>query len=562
MATLKGQKAPRPKTGDGSVVVSRQALEALRRAVEGLVPLPRPTDGEPSAPAKAPAAAEAEAEQVLAYEDDPDLEAVDGRGPVPAEPIAVPVPENNHPLLQTQILEEQPAPGDYEPGTPEFLYWDVAAALVRGIDFWDHLLPADTRWSADQSPLRVELDSKQGTDLNAFYARDSGLNFFHETVADVTVFSGSSPDVSCHELGHAILDALKPELFDAMSTEVAAFHESFGDMSAMLSALQLEGMRKAVLDQTGGELNANSRLSQLARQLGWAIRVKYGSDSADPDCLRNASNQLFYQSPDGLPPSAPANQLASEPHSFSRVFTGAFLDALAAMYQVGPGGDEGKLKEVTEKLGRLLVEGVRLASVGPGYYSQVAAGMIQADQSINGGRYRAALTSSFVQRGILSPSTAVALARDLQAPGPAFGVTGLRAGSQSLQFEGDTEGYKRSGKDAPALPLRPLTTRFGTTFYVHLPAEPNRFAVASAALAGGTEKTFSAEEEARSFVEDLIQLDRIAHANLSEAIPAELIAPRQASPCDRTHHLVKENGKTVLKRHHFDCGFSGCRYRR
>src|SRR5262249_32163299 len=184
----------------------------------------------------------------------------------------------------------------------------------------------------------VQLD--EDVDFNAFYARDSGLNFFHGLVdqvsPNVTVYSAESPHVVCHELGHAILDAVKPELFDAMSNEVSAFHEAFGDMSSMLCALQIPSLRQYVLDQTGGILNTNSRLSQLARQLGWAIRVEIAPDAVDDDCLRNACNSFFYQDPAGLPPSAPASQLSSEPHSFSRVFSGAFLDVLAGMYQVGP----------------------------------------------------------------------------------------------------------------------------------------------------------------------------------------------------------------------------------
>ena len=190
-------------------------------------------------------------------------------------------------------------------------------------------------------------------------------------------------------------------------------------------------MRDLVLQQTGGRLNSNSRLSQLARQLGWAIRVQVDPTAVDNDCLRNTSNNFFYQDPTGLPPSAPATQLSSEPHSFSRVFSGAFLDVLAAMFKIGPansaGSDSDNLLAVTVDAGTLLIEGVRVASVAPGFYSQVAAGMVQADQSLTGGRYGAALTSSFVQRGILSPTAAVSLVRDLRAHGgQAFGITGRR----------------------------------------------------------------------------------------------------------------------------------------
>jgi hypothetical protein len=513
---------------------------------------------------KAPPEAAAAVARIEIWEDDPLLEAVDGKDPVPAQPVAVAEPENDQPL-QAQIRGQQPEPGTYPPSSPKFRYWNVASALARGITFWNPLLPAGTQWSTVQQPLQVELD--KDVDFNAFYARDSGLNFFHGEVdkvdPPVTVFSGDSPDVVCHELGHAILDAVKPELFDAMSIEVAAFHEAFGDMSSMLSALQLSSVREFVLEHTGGHLNANSRLSQLARQLGWAIRVQIDPSAVDSDSLRNACNGFFYQDPAGLPPSAPATQLSSEPHSFSRVFSGAFLDVLASMFQVGPAHspatDADKLQAIAADAGKLLIEGVRLASVGPGFYSQVAAGMVQADQSLNAGRYRAALTSRFVQRGILSPSAAVSLARDLQAHGGrGFGVIGLVPGARQLQFEGDNEGYKRTARDAPALPLRPLTTRFGITFHVHMPAEPNRFAVAAAALAGGSEQTYSPEEDARSFVEDLVQLDRISQEGAQGVLPAELTAPGEVGPCGKTHRLMKEDSKAVLKRHHFDCGFAGC----
>src|SRR5207244_1542956 len=120
-------------------------------------------------------------------------------------------------------------------------------------------------------------------------------------------------------------------------------------------------------------------------------------------------------------------------------------------------------------------------------------GMVQADHTLFGGRYRTALTSAFVRRGILAPASAVALARDLRAhAGREFGIaTAPRA--RHVQFEGDNEGYKKTGADAPALPLRPLATRFGVTLHVHMPSEPNRFGVAAAAVAGGAERTTSPE---------------------------------------------------------------------
>ena len=142
-----------------------------------------------------------------------------------------------------------PAPKAYAPGTSQFRYWAAAEALRRGADFWGPLL-AGTSWEVGPT-LPVELDA--GTDLNAFYDRE-GLKFFHGSAGGRTVYSGESPDVVCHELGHAVLDSFKPQLWDAASIEAAAFHESFGDMSALLSALQLPTVRQTILVETGGVL--------------------------------------------------------------------------------------------------------------------------------------------------------------------------------------------------------------------------------------------------------------------------------------------------------------------
>src|SRR5262249_18388012 len=208
---------------------------------------------------------------------------------------------------------------------------------------------------------------------------------------DMDIYSGESPDVVCHELGHAVLDALKPQLFNAASLETSAFHEAFGDMSAILCALQLPVMRARVLAETGGRLNVNSRLSRLAEQLGWGLR-QLSRDLADADSLRNAANHFFYRPPNLLPSQAPSNELSSEFHSFSRVFTGAFLDALARMVvNVGQPSDA-SIKAVSRDMGRLLVNGVHNAPITPGYYSQVAAAMVQSDRALFGGRYGSALS--------------------------------------------------------------------------------------------------------------------------------------------------------------------------
>src|SRR5258708_1285214 len=190
---------------------------------------------------------------INAWEDDPGA----GAQPSGGQVIQRPVPVLRDQPFPIRIAHPASAPDakPHPPGTAEFRYWTAAEALRRGADFWGALLPGIS-WEVG-SILPVDLDF--GTDLNPFYDRD-GLKFCHGKAAGRTVFSGESPDVVCHELGHAILDSLKPQLFDAASIEVAAFHESFGDMSALLSALQLPSLREGVLAETGGVPSPRSRL--------------------------------------------------------------------------------------------------------------------------------------------------------------------------------------------------------------------------------------------------------------------------------------------------------------
>src|SRR5947199_177343 len=97
-----------------------------------------------------------------------------------------------------------------------------------------------------------------------------------------------------------------------MSVQVAAFHASFGDLSALLAGLQLPSLRRAVLSETGARIGRSSRLSRLDEQLGWALR-QILPGSAEPDCLRNAVNPFFYRAPETLPPSGPSSSLTAEP---------------------------------------------------------------------------------------------------------------------------------------------------------------------------------------------------------------------------------------------------------
>jgi hypothetical protein len=496
------------------------------------------------------AASRATGPEILAWGNDPFASPDPSGEAFFGTPMVLPAPDPSAAPLPLSF-PKAPSPRRYPPGTEGFRYWAAVAALRRGCTFWGGLLPRGAKWQSKVGPkLRVFLD--EGDDLNAYYDRNA-LNFFHGSVRGRVVYSGESPDVSCHELGHAVLDSIKPQLFNAASIETAAFHESFGDISAILSALQLPSQREQVLTDTQANLSRSSRMSRLAEQLGWAIRQR-NSAAVDSDCLRNAVNSFFYQDPAQLPPQAPAARLSSEPHSFSRVFTAGFLDALANMLAIKSHGtpDEGDLLEVSQEAGQLLIKAVKAAAIVPGFYSQVAAAMIAADR--DNGKYRQAITSAFIRHGILSLQSARAMvAANIARPTGESAVTG---GLKIAPAE-----TAKETKNLPLLPLESADYALDDTMgalHVYAPAESPNYMAASAAVDIGSVAEPTPAEAAKSFVEDLVRLGRVDFSS-NEKLAAKGLHPFDHPLARKTHVVVNTKQGFVLHRLRFDCGFDcGC----
>jgi hypothetical protein len=422
---------------------------------------------------------------VLVYEDDP--------GPPPGVvPVRHPVPQLETQPFPTAIAQPAPQPDSAGPGTESFRYWVAADALSSASQMWGPLVPSGTQWVPSVGRvLTAHLD--EGVDLNAFYDRRS-LQFFHRTVAGVDVFSAQSPEIVRHELGHAVLDALRPQLWGVAAHEPDAMHEAFADISALLTALRMESLRVTVLAETQGDLELSSRVSRVAEQLGWAIR-QIKPDRVEPDCLRNMSNNFFYRDPVQLPPLGPASMLSSGPHSFSRVFSGAFLKVVAGIFRQQPVQDQAALAKAGEIAGQLLVDAIVAAPVVSAYYAQVAGHMIAADQRRFGGAHGQSLRSAFIRHGVLSLEAATS-------------ITGSEVARRAASIAEATPG----GSDDQGLTTVTVQgMAYGIKGPVTLdaPGEVRRFGIAGSDPAGGSLRPADPEQVARSFLEDLLRRGRV-----------------------------------------------------
>lgn len=303
-----------------------------------------------------------------------------------------------------RVQGREPPPRAYEPDTPEFLHWQIASALDRGRTLWSALLPKAGRWITGAVLPAVP---NEGEDLNAFYDRRA-LHFFRDVnpKTGAAVHSGESPDVVVHEQGHAVLDSVRPDLWDAPHFEVAAFHEAFGDVGAILTALEERDLAAAVLAETQGSVDRSNLVSRLAEEMAAAVAARYGPGAALPDALRDAVNSFDYRSPRSLPDDADADALSREPHSFSRVVTGACWDLLVRFYVArrdsragaAKAGEVAALTDGARALGRLVSAAAGEAPSGASFFRRFAESLAAAAEEREGDR--AAIDDVLAARGL------------------------------------------------------------------------------------------------------------------------------------------------------------------
>jgi len=354
--------------------------------------------------------------------------------------IQVPVPLPSRPGFDIQGWMGRG--GLHPPETPEFDAGQLYVALTRTVKAWEAFFARDFDvWQVTGGSLKVIPRAGQG--LNAYYDRRS-LRFFYDgnPRTGETVYACESLEVASHETGHAILDEYHPEYWDSLLPETAAFHEAFSDCSAILTTLAEPSVRAAMLKQTKGNLNRSNLVSRLAEQMGRAFHDTLGREESYRSSLRNAVNRFKYQRPETLPWRAPISRLSSESHNFSRVFTGAFYDLLAAIYgqlRAGGLGADGALFKTRDDAGKLLARGVELAPAGEATFKVIAIAMLKADVQDFNGQYHQVLDDIFVKRRILTA-------------GEADVVRGLVKPSEMLVRSGGGKGIQ---------PLKPMRRRRG-----------------------------------------------------------------------------------------------------
>lgn len=245
-------------------------------------------------------------------------------------------------------------------------------------------LRRDFRWQWGKGRIRVHPHA--GDAKNAFYSReDRSLKFYHFDHRSLgRVYTCRSFDLVAHETGHAILDSLCPGYWESWHPETDALHESFADITVLLSMVAQLDQCEAIIAESRGDLAAESFFNAVGEQVGEAL---YGHRAG----LRNAREHLTIA------------EARARPHDLSQVFTGAVYEILEKLFADFRKPGEFDLAESLCKIGKRLTGLLLRAFVsGPktnAGFRDIAEAMIALEPRP---AWRAIIRRAFDARGILA----------------------------------------------------------------------------------------------------------------------------------------------------------------
>jgi hypothetical protein len=288
--------------------------------------------------------------------------------------------------------------GDYifAPGTPEFGQVNAHVHATQVVHMIDAYRGTPVPWDFGdprRSLVTIHVNhDRSGDSHTSFGHRDINLDTYMAPVLGKEVRDCECADAIAHEVGHDILASFRPDA--GTSVESGAFHEAFGDITAILYALQFEQNRGRALRQTHGNLHRQNLIAMLFEEDGKATRLRDHPEAHGGFYIRSAVNRTKYD----------AGKIEDmDPHDASLPYTAAFYDALVAVYEreraAGKPEDEA-LVSARDQMATLWTRSFDFLPQHDLTFESGARALLQADHDSNAG-LGDVLRHAFVARHIL-----------------------------------------------------------------------------------------------------------------------------------------------------------------
>lgn len=292
--------------------------------------------------------------------------------------------------------------GGFELGTQEGQAASCMFTLSHVVNFVNQYVDKKmVNWSTTN---KLYVNTRAGSDLNAYYDRQN-LKFFYFTDKRIgTIYTCDSCDIVSHELGHAILDFYRPDMWNAASLEIAAFHEAFGDFISIMNSLSHDEICNYIINQTNGDLFKDNVVSNVAEQFGRAIHI-LSPVGTSPNCLRSAINNFKYVNPGTLPEDATSDKLSAECHSFSRIFLGTLYEIFVMIYHEEKNGGMSSLNAIhsaRDTIMKYVMKSIIFAPLNVNFYESMARTILWSDVILNNRKYHDKIQAILFSRNLIT----------------------------------------------------------------------------------------------------------------------------------------------------------------
>ncbi|HEV7403025.1 MAG TPA: hypothetical protein VGO11_08875 [Chthoniobacteraceae bacterium] len=325
-------------------------------------------------------------------------------------------------------------------GNPQFHQQFVYAVVMKTIRHFERALGRKIVWfprtkyvkgvREDVYVQQLRIYPHGFRDANAYYDPDkTALLFGYFSAAHQfqganypggLVFTCLSPDIVAHEATHAILDSIHHRYMEDTNPDVAAFHEAFADIVALLQRFTFRELVEHQLFAAGGKLENFSVLGELATQFGEALEGNRGA-------LRNMIGRWEGDTWVPLKPSPSDYQDNREAHARGAVLVATIFDVFQRIYRfrtqdlirIASNGTgrlpEGSISrdlvhrlaveasEIAEHLLHICIRALDYSPPNDISFGDYLRALITADLDIapeDENRYRLALIEAFRARGI------------------------------------------------------------------------------------------------------------------------------------------------------------------
>ena len=202
-----------------------------------------------------------------------------------------------------------------EAGTRAFEAAHMYGTVRRVLDIWEGYFGGPIRWHFHPQYARLELIPHVDWE-NAH----SGWGFieagYKTNAAGQRQRHCLNFDVLAHELGHSIIFSKIGFPSGSPSAQFRGFHESAGDLVALVSVLHYPSFVRHLLSSTRGNIYTLNELNRIG-------------EVSETEQIRNAGNALRMSQ---VLDRATLDGKQSYFHRLSQPLTGAFFDVLAAVY--------------------------------------------------------------------------------------------------------------------------------------------------------------------------------------------------------------------------------------